>query len=1315
MKRTAFSFLCLLAAMTLAVPVVADELPKKVLIVVEGATSLRNYAIADGRQLATLLGHFTVTTKVLGVREYQRGEVEAHDFVFYIGFHASNVVPSHFLDDILATTKTVVWMNTGFREFSLRPEVKSRFGFTVARFDSVSEFSSVKMGERVFQKGELNLNIIDIADRQKVSVIATAYSPKTRREVPYIVRSRNLLYVGDSPFASAGEADRYLLFADMLHDILGEQHEESHSALLRIEDVNPMDNPARLREVADILSARGIPFLVGVIPFYVNPGEGIRTSLSEKPDVVDALKYMVQNGGTIVMHGVTHQYKGVTAADYEFWDESTEKPIKDETVEGIQRKLDMGIQEFMRNGLYPLVWETPHYTASFRLYQTVAKYFSTAMEQRLAIEDFDYSQMFPYVINRDLFGQKIYPENLGYIPLDDNLERSRQSVKDLIANARTNLAVRDGFASCFFHAFLNTELLIELVEGIQALGYTYQDMREQSHWVKTRDRVILTGSQSYTISLEDQYLSETWFARNGEPERTQISDSRLRGPVSRDITLQPGEFYKAEPTEFHERTTTLVENVFRGAQNFIHRVLGTEEQWKEARPAILWNHYALGAAYNDQASFAAVLRSINLQVDTIFVGQPIDLKRHNLVIVPYAFVDSLHEVEFDLITQFVEDGGALITDSKNDLAENFGIRYSKALLKVSRVRDRLFPDERIWWNTFELATKFDAEDVDKVFCIDEATEAPLVIGKQWGKGKLIYLMTRFDPMSQIGTSRYPFLLEYIRSYLHLGPIIRRDNLEVYFEPGVRRNISVESLIKQWVRQGIRIIHVSGWHQYPKYTYDYERLIRLAHANGILVYAWLEPPQVSQKFWNEHPEWREKNFRGEDVRASWRYPMALNDRRCVDSMTEAYRAFLKKYDWDGVNIAELYFDAARGFADPQYFAPMHPSAQREFRRQYGFDLPSVLDPKSDHYWKVNRDAAASVTEFRVKTLERVYDTLLAMTQEIVRDKPGFMVIVTAMDSFGSPELREYIGVDMKSILALQKEYGFSLQVEDPEHLWSTDPRRYIAIGKEYTEFVGDRAKLLLDLNIGSFRKPEAITPFPTLVQTGTESFLLIQAASLGAQRFTVYSESSINPQDLLFLPYALASEVRYRSTEDGYMISAPYAVVMNLPSETKEISLDGKPLSPSRENFYFIPAGEHTIRLGADPAGAFSPHALDTKLLSMTGNILSVAYGLRSIEAVYESDTKALMSINREPTRVMVDGEDYAFAFMKGNDCYSLFLPPGRHDVEIVAGDVFTYGINLTSLWYTTAIALLGSLAVLSLGGMYVGLKIARRRALPAGE
>ena len=196
-------------------------------------------------------------------------------------------------------------------------------------------------------------------------------------------------------------------------------------------------------------------------------------SLSDKPDLVDALQYMVHNGGTIVMHGVTHQYKGVTAVDYEFWDDNTGGPIKGETEEADARKIEMGIQEFMKNDLYPLVWETPHYTASFTLYKTVAKYFSTACEQRLSIEDADFSQFFPYIINKDLFGQTIYPENLGYVPLNPDKAASRASVDELLKNAKAQLYIRDGIATAFFHAFLDLDLLKQLADGLEELGYTF--------------------------------------------------------------------------------------------------------------------------------------------------------------------------------------------------------------------------------------------------------------------------------------------------------------------------------------------------------------------------------------------------------------------------------------------------------------------------------------------------------------------------------------------------------------------------------------------------------------------------------------------------------------------------------------------------------------------------------------------------------------------------------------------------------------------------------------------------------------------------
>ncbi len=1285
--------------------------PASVLIVVEGGTSMKSPAIARGRELSTLLGHFNATGRVLGVNEYVPHTFSRYDLVFFIGFNAVYTPPARFEDDVLSSTTPVIWMDTGFKEFSSRADVKKKYGFTVSHIDSLSVFDVVRAGNNTFTKGEPNINMIEIADRKKVTVTATALSSARHWEVPYAVRSGNLLYFADCPFASATETDRYLYFADLLHDLLRQPHDPSHSALIRIEDVNPLENPAKLREIADILSSRNIPFLVGVIPFYVSRTEGIRVSLSDKPDLVDALKYMVQNGGTIVMHGVTHQYRGITAVDYEFWDETTNHAIREETAEGIAQKLDMGIQEFMKNGIYPLVWETPHYTASVKLYETVSKYFSTAMEQRLAIEDADAGQYFPYMINKDLYGQRIIPENLGYVPLDPDPAVGKAAVQRIIASAKVNLAVRDGFASNFFHAFVDLDLLKEIVDGVQALGYTYMDVKDLTHWVRTKDRVILCGSQEYTITLDDQYLVETTFDRNGEIVSTTTSEKRVKGAVTRRVTLEPGQIYKAEPAEFREKSPTLAERFISNAGRMYERLTGQEGTWQEARAAILWNQFAEGAAFNDQASFAGVMKSVNITVDTMFAGQRVRPEAYNLLFIPYTFVDSLKDEDYDAITRFVREGGSVVTDMPTELSKELGIQSGETHLRVTHVRDRYFPDETIVWRYPELATKFDAEGLDEVFCVDEDTDAPLAIGKSFGKGKVIYFSTRFDPRSREGYSLYPYLLEYIGRYCRLGPVVRRDQMEVYFEPGSRaRTMSTEALVKQWVRLGVSVIHVSGWHQYPKYTYDYQRLIRLAHDNGILVYAWLEPPQVSQKFWNDHPEWREKNVDDADIQASWRFPVALTDTACIRAMAAEYRKLLEQFDWDGVNLAELYFDSGRGFQDARLFTPMHPSALEEFSRKYGFDLDEVLDSTSVDYWKVNAEARRLVVEYRVRALERVYETLLPMFGGIAAAHPGFQTIVTAMDSYGAPEMREYLGVDMNSILALQKKYGFILQVEDAERLWATLPSRYVDIGNRYAQLVASRNSVMLDLNIvAGPRKPDQVTPFPTLIQTGTESFLLVRSASRGAPRLTIYSEASVNPQDLKFFPFALASDVTYRRTGHGYEVSSPYSFTLKLPPEVKAIRVDGHLLSPSRENVFLIPAGTHAIEAGEDQSPAFSTHELDARILSISANLLSVEQGIRTMSFTYEADTRVLVALNREATALSIDGSASPFTALRGNDCFTVMLPPGRHNVHVILGDVVSYGVSITSFWSSNAIAVFGSFAVLLLAGMYVALKIVKRR------
>src|SRR5262249_32768071 len=124
----------------------------------------------------------------------------------------------------------------------------------------------------------------------------------------------------DSGVLGAEEDDRVLCFADLLHDILGIQHEPSRRAILRIEDVSVDSDPQQLRKIADLLGDRHVPFIVSLIPIYVNPADKSYIPMHLRPQFVAAIRYMMARGGSIVMHGATHQFQGLSADDAEFFD-----------------------------------------------------------------------------------------------------------------------------------------------------------------------------------------------------------------------------------------------------------------------------------------------------------------------------------------------------------------------------------------------------------------------------------------------------------------------------------------------------------------------------------------------------------------------------------------------------------------------------------------------------------------------------------------------------------------------------------------------------------------------------------------------------------------------------------------------------------------------------------------------------------------------------------------------------------------------------------------------------------------------------------
>lgn len=1298
-------------ATSILLSAVSLEAADKALIIFEGKDLPTNLAKGQGLQLYQLLGHFNIEKEIVGSEEYKPGEVDKYSYVFFLGFTKDCKPSSAFLDDASKYQGTLIWLNTGILAYNAKYPLKAKYGFEPLYFDPLSGFNSViALGKNwKFSKSNPNLHILKILDKARVEVLAEARSPD-KKSSPYAIRSGKFYYFADSPLAYTTETDRYLFFADKLHDILNQPHRESHLALIRIEDVHPLEDPENLRKITDLLSSEGIPFLVSVIPFYVDPVEQINVALSDKPDMVDALQYVQSHGGTILMHGVTHQYHGTTAVDYEFWDEANHRPIKNDNAAEVEKKIESGVHELVKNGIFPVAWETPHYGASVIDYRQIGKIFSTAVEGRLAIDHLDYGQSFPYVIDKDMYEQKIYPENLGYVPLGKPKEMEN-AVQNLIEAARINLYVRDGFAAAFFHPFLPLNLLKELVEGVKHLGYTYIDIKNDRNSVRLSDQMILTGSGSGTLQIDDQYLKEVYIDRSGQTVKTEISPQRIKGQISRNISIEPGWIYAAEPIEYLDRELTFWEKLQGRFRHFWRKCFSHEKHITPAIAAILWNPSASGGAMLDQQSFHTALRSVGIPVDIIPVTSFSALSKYNLLIVPYSSAEILPDKAYEKVEDFVKQGGFLITDSKNPLAIDFGVSFGDKASRLERVRDKLFPRELSRWGTFESVHRINDERGDEIVCLNDANRVPVGIARSYGKGKFIAISARFDPVSGGGYARFPYFIQWLERYFQLYPVLGRDFVEVYLDPGLTAKLNVEDLVKRWSGFGIRVIHVAGWHEYPRYNYDYDRLIRLCHAYGITVYAWLEPPQISKKFYDEHPEWREKHYKGEDVQYDWRYPVALTDPACLSAATEWMRQFLSSHDWDGVNIAEIYFGGEGAPKDPQVLTPFHPSAREQFGKKFGFDPLQLFEPDSPHFYKTSPQDWRKFVDFRVNLVTEITAHFLSVASEAFRAKPGSQIILTILDQKTVPGLRETIGVDVDRLLSLKEKFKFDIQIEDPESYWNKDPRRYLEIGRKYRELLGpESANLLIDLNILRFRQETYVGVFPTLTPTGIESYLLVNAATSAAPRATIYSEATILPQDLAHLRYALGGGAHLEVTEEGYKVKADHSLTLRLDEKVQQIFVDERVVYPCRKGYFLIPAGEHFVRMKGATVNLFKGHVPNFSYIAAAScNILKERTLSRGVEFTYRSSSRSAVSFNKNPISVSIDGKGVNCSVAKEEQNYGILLPPGTHNVLVTLETPVSYGIDLTSFWSSELILIFGFLSGGALVVLFIFVQVKKRR------
>lgn len=507
----------------------------------EPGSSYNKLGKAYAIMLSNLLGGFDTSIEMKPVEDYVAGQIETKDITFYLGSYYDNALPAAFLADAATTNRSLVWFKYNLWNLAWNPSVnfEANRGF---RFDGLAGlnaapsaqnmapgfYDTVLYKERSMVKyydydvlsntvfADPDTGATTVTNPAIATTVVEVENGETGQRLPYVIRSGNFWYVADMPFSYIGPRDRYLVFADLLHDMLGVNTPPQRLAMIRLEDVGALTNYNVMKTLTDYLRGKRIKFSIAAIPRYRDPlgqwngGVAQEIPFAQATDFRRGLTYALRRGGSVVLHGYTHQYgevlnpwTGVSGDDFEFWDIVNNRPVVGDSTEWVLGRLDACIAEFNAFGIQPYAWETPHYHASATANRAFPQRFDTTYNRVVYYTadvpdfagqhgdpDFAVGQFFPYIIHRDYYGQRILPENLGNIEYDisdiDPASYFDYTWQDLLLNAEYALVVRNSYASFFFHPFwlepsLGTPGLADLqklVNGINQLGFTWVDGSE---------------------------------------------------------------------------------------------------------------------------------------------------------------------------------------------------------------------------------------------------------------------------------------------------------------------------------------------------------------------------------------------------------------------------------------------------------------------------------------------------------------------------------------------------------------------------------------------------------------------------------------------------------------------------------------------------------------------------------------------------------------------------------------------------------------------------------------------------------------------
>ncbi|QWU43232.1 DUF2334 domain-containing protein [Bacillus sp. NP247] len=508
MKRTLLIFFSILLLIPIHTSAQTSSKPKVLVLY-----STEDDKITNNVQiLNTQLGHFTNNITVKNLKEISKStDSTSYTHIVYIGEKKEDLSTEvkQFLENFSGPV-LVLGQNV--------EQLSNRFSFITSKETDI-RIHTIEYPTRQL-KNELHEERLMKKVETKGTTLANALSADgihpliVQQGTSYYVATPNLFdwmshYVGEMLFSYFGQ----------------EPMTNKTAAYLRLEDVHPAVDVKQLKEIAELLKEKKLPYMITVIPVYKDPDTGKTVHLKDNSELIDVLRFMQDNGGSIVMHGYTHQfYDSETGEGFEFWDVKTDQPIRQpnheipklkddfqstedytkyvENGKSFEEKytkehIEKGITELVGAKLYPVAFEAPHYTMSQKGYEILSQYFSTYVGQ-LQLNDTTWKSMHSPAYTSTpsfLHGMKLMPETVGFIEED-----KPQTITNMKEKALSISKLSDGIIGAFYHPYLGVKPLKEVLRELESIpNIEWIDLQKETNEVKMKDIHITTNKDGIHV------------------------------------------------------------------------------------------------------------------------------------------------------------------------------------------------------------------------------------------------------------------------------------------------------------------------------------------------------------------------------------------------------------------------------------------------------------------------------------------------------------------------------------------------------------------------------------------------------------------------------------------------------------------------------------------------------------------------------------------------------------------------------------------------------------------------------------------------